>query len=119
MSDFSRTYTRSKKKKRVDEPEGDSDPIEPSGTSSGPTLRPRMSRATKSNVVDEIVEKGMRLIVRMIKRVMRTIEWNGMGKDQQMMTMMMKKRIMVEGKEEQKKEEERSNLCLRSGGESI
>jgi hypothetical protein len=56
MPDFSRTYTRSKKKKRVDEPEGDPDPIEPSGTSSGPTLRPRMSREPQPTV-DEIVEE--------------------------------------------------------------
>jgi hypothetical protein len=45
MLDFLRTCTRSKKKKRVHEPEGDPDPIEPSGVSSGPILRPRMSRA--------------------------------------------------------------------------
>jgi hypothetical protein len=55
MSDFSRTYTSSKKKTRVDEPEGDPDRIEPSCASSGPTLRPRMSRASQP-VVDEIVE---------------------------------------------------------------
>jgi hypothetical protein len=47
---------RSKKKKRVDEPEGDSDPIEPSGASSGPILRPTTSRASQP-VVDEIVEE--------------------------------------------------------------
>jgi hypothetical protein len=57
MSDFSRTYTRSKKKKRVDESEGDPDPIEPSGASSSPILRPRMSRASQP-IVDEIVEGG-------------------------------------------------------------
>jgi hypothetical protein len=56
MSDFSRTYTRSKKKKRADEPEGDPDQIEPSSASSGPTLRPRMSRAPQP-AVDEIVEE--------------------------------------------------------------
>jgi hypothetical protein len=57
MSDFSKTYTRSKKKKMVDEPEDAPDPVEPSGVSSGPILRPRMSRASQS-VVDEIVEEG-------------------------------------------------------------
>jgi hypothetical protein len=56
MSDFSKTYTRSKKQKRVDEPEGISNPIEPSGTSSGPILRPRTSRASQL-AVDEIVEE--------------------------------------------------------------
>jgi hypothetical protein len=33
MSDFSRTYTRSKKKKRVDKSEGDPNLIEPPGAS--------------------------------------------------------------------------------------
>jgi hypothetical protein len=56
MSDFSKTYTRSKKKERVDEPEGVSDPIEASGASSGPILRPRTSRASQP-AVDEIVEE--------------------------------------------------------------
>jgi hypothetical protein len=54
MSDFLKTYTRSKKKKRVDEPEGISDPIEASGASSGPILRPMTSRASQP-VVDKIV----------------------------------------------------------------
>jgi hypothetical protein len=58
MSDFSRTYTRSKKKKRVDEPKDEPVPIEPSGASSGPILRPRMSRASQPNV-DEIVEERL------------------------------------------------------------
>jgi hypothetical protein len=56
MSDFSKTYTRSKKQKRVDELEGISNTIEASGTSSGPILRPRTSRASQP-VVDEIVEE--------------------------------------------------------------
>jgi hypothetical protein len=56
MSDFSRTYTRSKKKTRVDESEGDRDPIEQSGASSGPILRPRMTRASQP-IVDKIVEE--------------------------------------------------------------
>jgi hypothetical protein len=56
MSDLSKTYTWPKKKKRVDEPEGVSDPIEASGTSSGPILRPRASRASQPTV-DEIVEE--------------------------------------------------------------
>jgi hypothetical protein len=43
MLDFSKIYTRSKRKKRVDEPEGISDPIEAFGASSGPILRPRTS----------------------------------------------------------------------------
>jgi hypothetical protein len=51
---FSKTYTRSKKKKRVDEREGVSDPIEASNASSGPILRPRTSRASQP-AVDEIV----------------------------------------------------------------
>jgi hypothetical protein len=57
MSDFSRTYTRSKKKKRVDEPEGDPDPIEPSGASNGPILRPRMSRAPQPAVGETVEEE--------------------------------------------------------------
>jgi hypothetical protein len=57
MSDFSRTYTRSKKKKRVDESEGDPNMIELFGASSGPILRPRMYRASQP-IVDEIVEEG-------------------------------------------------------------
>jgi hypothetical protein len=56
MSDLPRTYTRSKKKKRVDEPEGVSDPFGASGASSRPTLRPRTSRASQP-AVDEIVEE--------------------------------------------------------------
>jgi hypothetical protein len=56
MSDFSKTYTRPKKQKRVDEPEGVSGPIEASGASSGPILRPRTSRASQP-AVDEIVEE--------------------------------------------------------------
>jgi hypothetical protein len=56
MSDFSKTYTRSKKQKRVDEPEGVSGPIEASGASSGPILRPRTSRASQP-AEDEIVEE--------------------------------------------------------------
>jgi hypothetical protein len=56
MSDFSKTYTRSKKKKRVDEPEGVSDLIEASSASSEPILRPRTSRASQP-AVDEIVEE--------------------------------------------------------------
>jgi hypothetical protein len=56
MSYFSKTYMRSKKKKRVDEPEGVSDPIEASGASSGPILRPKTSRASQP-VVDKIVEE--------------------------------------------------------------
>jgi hypothetical protein len=56
MSDFSKTYTRSKKKKRVDETEGVSDPIEASGASSGPILSPRTSRAFQP-AVDETVEE--------------------------------------------------------------
>jgi hypothetical protein len=56
MSDFSKTYTRSKKQKRVDEPEGVSGPIETSSASSGPILRPRTSRASQP-AVDEIVEE--------------------------------------------------------------
>jgi hypothetical protein len=51
-----KTYTRSKKKKRVDEPEGVSDPIEASGASSGPILRPRTSRASQPTM-DEIIEE--------------------------------------------------------------
>jgi hypothetical protein len=56
MSDFSKTYTWSKKQKRVDEPEGVSGPIEASGASSGPILRPRTSRASQP-AADEIVEE--------------------------------------------------------------
>jgi hypothetical protein len=56
MSDFSKIYTRSKKKKRVDEPEDISDPIEAFGASSGPILRPRTSRASQP-AVNEIVEQ--------------------------------------------------------------
>jgi hypothetical protein len=55
MSDFSKTYTLLKKQKRVDESEGVSGPIEASGASSGPILRPRTSRASQL-AVDEIVE---------------------------------------------------------------
>jgi hypothetical protein len=43
-------------KKRVGEPEGVSDPIEASGASSGPILRPRTSRASQP-AVDEIVQE--------------------------------------------------------------
>jgi hypothetical protein len=56
MSDFSRTYTRSKKKKSVVELGGDLGPVEPSGASNGPILRPRMSRASQPTV-DEIMEE--------------------------------------------------------------
>jgi hypothetical protein len=119
MSDFSKTYTRSKKKKRVDEPEGVSDLIEVSGASSGPILRFWTSKASQP-AVDEIVEeekkRGMKLLV-MIMRVKRITECSsGTGKDQQMMmtTMMMKRKIMVEGKEVLKKK--RRRWCLRSVG---
>jgi hypothetical protein len=56
MLDFFKTYTRSKKQKRVDEPEGASGLIEASGASGGPILRPGTSRASQP-AVDEIIEE--------------------------------------------------------------
>jgi hypothetical protein len=111
MSDFSKTYTRSKKQKRVDEPEGVSGPIGASGASSGRILRlglPGHLNLVWTRLLKKKKKRGMKPQV-MIMRVKKITECSsGTGKDQQMMTtMMMKRKILGEGKEVLKKKKKR------------
>jgi hypothetical protein len=59
MSNFSKTYSRTRKKKRVDETEVDPDPIQLTGATSGPSLKPRAPRRVVGTSVGEIEEEGI------------------------------------------------------------
>jgi hypothetical protein len=112
MPDFSRAYTRSKKKNRVDEPEGDPAPIESSGASSGPILRPRMSRASQSNVVDVVV-----VVVEWKEELRRRRRRRRRKKKKKKKKK--KKGKKKKGKKKGKMMKKRRRLCLRLGGKSI